>query len=187
MLADEIVNVIRRRNMSEDVQRKAAKWQRAIRTVEWLLAQLPPESRYQVYTFNTEAIPAAKGTEGAWQDAADSVAMDSAVNALRERVPQGGTSLINAFAVTGQFSQGPDNIFLITDGLPTQGKTRPRGNTVTQRERLELFDRATRTLPKVPVNTILFPMEGDPLAAAQFWQLGIASKGSFLSPASDWP
>ena len=41
--------------------------------------------------------------------------------------------------------------------------------------------------PGVPVNTILFPMEGDPMAASEYWQLARASNGSFLSPSTDWP
>jgi hypothetical protein len=30
-------------------------------------------------------------------------------------------------------------------------------------------------------------MEGDPLAAAAYWRLAQLSRGSFLSPAEDWP
>jgi hypothetical protein len=187
MLAEDIVNVLRRRNMDEDIRRRADKWRRALRTVEWLLAQLPPRSRYQVYTFNTAVRPAIEGSAGTWQDAADRAAMDRAVAALRERVPGDGTSLVNAFSAAGDFRQGPDNIFLITDGLPTQGRKPPAANTVSGRKRVELFDEATRALPDAPVNIILFPMEGDPMAAALFWQLAVASRGAFLSPASDWP
>jgi hypothetical protein len=39
----------------------------------------------------------------------------------------------------------------------------------------------------IPVNTILFPMEGDPEAAAMFWQFAMTTKGSFLTPSRDWP
>ncbi|MBQ0799939.1 MAG: hypothetical protein KBT63_11715 [Porticoccaceae bacterium] len=86
------------------------------------------------------------------------------------------------------FSLKPDNVFLITDGLPTQGKTRPRGSTASSNTRVKLFNSAIATLPsRLPVNVILMPMEGDPEAASLFWQLGLISKGAFLSPASDWP
>ena len=40
MLDNTVVNIIRRRNMSDEQKRVAPKWQRAIRTVEWLSAQL---------------------------------------------------------------------------------------------------------------------------------------------------
>ena len=39
----------------------------------------------------------------------------------------------------------------------------------------------------IPVNTILFPMEGDPAAALAFWQLTTKSRGSMISPSRDWP
>ena len=61
MLADTVVNAVRRRNMDEEMRVEAPKWRWTMRTVEWLLAQLPPSSRFQVYIFNTSAFPAAPG------------------------------------------------------------------------------------------------------------------------------
>jgi hypothetical protein len=82
----------------------------------------------------------------------------------------------------------PDNILLLTDGLPTQGKRKSSKNTISGGERLSLFHQATNVLPRsVPVNTILFPMEGDPMAAVSFWKLAFATGGSFLTPTRDWP
>ena len=82
----------------------------------------------------------------------------------------------------------PDNIVLITDGLPTQGRVKPGTATVTANQRLELFNKATGALPDgVPVNTILLPMEGDPMAASLYWKLAEATAGAFLSPSKDWP
>jgi hypothetical protein len=37
------------------------------------------------------------------------------------------------------------------------------------------------------VNVVLSPMEGDPLAASEFWKLAQSSGGSFMAPAKDWP
>jgi hypothetical protein len=82
----------------------------------------------------------------------------------------------------------PDNILLLTDGLPTQGKRKSSKNTISGDERLKLFQQATGALPRaVPINTILFPMEGDPMAAVSFWKLAIETGGSFLTPTRDWP
>ena len=47
MLDDTIVNVLRRRNMTDERKRAAPKWQRAVRTVEWLAAQLPLDARFR--------------------------------------------------------------------------------------------------------------------------------------------
>ena len=76
----------------------------------------------------------------------------------------------------------------MTDGLPTQGSSRPSGTTVSAEKRLSHFERAVRKLPSgIPVNTILLPMEGDAYAAAAYWKLALDTKGSFITPARDWP
>ncbi|NQY03195.1 MAG: VWA domain-containing protein [Halieaceae bacterium] len=188
MLADRLVNIIRLRNMSEALQRSADKWVRAVNTVDWLTAQLPVSSNYQVITFNTEARAALSGTDGQWLEVADQDQLEKVTASLRDTTPTGGTSLENAFIALQQLSPSPDNIFLITDGLPTQGTTAPRGNTISGRDRQRLYRQAIRQLPSnVPINVILAPMEGDPMAASEFWQLAQVSRGSFMSPSQDWP
>jgi hypothetical protein len=188
MLADELVNIIRLRNMDEGIQRRAAKWTRALNTVDWLLAQLPVSSEYQVITFNTRAGAALQTTAGQWLEVADRARLEQVSAALRDITPGGGTSLENAFLALQSLQPAPDNIFLITDGLPTQGRTAPRGTKISGRDRQKLFREAVRALPGgVPVNVILAPMEGDPMAASEFWQLAQATAGSFLSPSRDWP
>jgi hypothetical protein len=188
MLADTVVNAVRRRNMDEELRVEAPKWKWTMRTVEWLLAQLPPSSRFQVYIFNTGAFPAAPGTNGEWLDAADSLQLEEAVDGLRAYAPDGGTSLANAVSVLTEFAELPDNLFLLTDGLPTQGKSPPTNFMVTGEQRRRNFLDAVSELPVgVPVNTILFPMEGDPEAAALYWQFALTTNGAFVAPSRDWP
>lgn len=189
MLDETIVNVIRRRNMSDAEKRGSAKWRRAKASVEWLVSQLPTASSYQIYAFNTEAQPLLPATAGRWLRAGDADTLDQAIAALHKRVPEGGTSLRNALAVVNAIKPRPDNVMLLTDGLPTQGAARsPSRSRVSGRERLRLFQDAIATLPEgIPVNTILFPMEGDPMAASAFWKLATYTQGSFISPSKDWP
>ena len=188
MLANQLINVIRLRNMDPALQKQAGKWTRTLDTVDWLTAQLPVNAQFQVITFNTDARPVLPGTETQWLEVADTPKLESISAALRERVPAGGTSLHNAFTALSSLPNPPDNIFLLTDGLPTQGEKPPRGSKVSGNERLKHFRDAIRRLPSgVPVNTILFPMEGDPMAASEYWQLARASNGSFMSPSTDWP
>lgn len=188
MLSDTLVNVLRLRNMDEDARRQADKWQRVVRTTEWLVAQLPADSQFQVYVFNTRSQAVSSGTAGTWLQADNRNHTDAVLNALRHVAPADGTSLLNAFAVINQLGQRPDNVFLLTDGLPTQAAEPPRGATISGRDRLRLFEQAVRTIPRqVPVNVILFPMEGDPAAASAFWQLAVHTQGAFISPAKDWP
>ena len=188
MLADTVVNAVRRRNMSDSQKKQSPKWVWTQRTVEWLLAQLPPSSRFQLYIFNTDAQPATAGTAGEWLDAADSLALERAVEGLREYSPGSGTSLVNAIAAMNDFENKPDNLFLLTDGLPTQGAKPPKKYMVSGTQRRDFFAAAINSLPRgIPVNTILFPMEGDPEAAALFWQLAMNTKGAFIAPSRDWP
>jgi hypothetical protein len=188
MLADKLVQIIRLRNMGEAVQRGAEKWTQNLKTVDWLTAQMPAASKYQVITFNTQASAALPGTEGKWLEVADRGQLGEVSSALRKIIPAGGTSLENAFLALHKLSPPPDNIFLITDGLPTQGTTPPRGTKVSGQERQKLYAQAIRQLPnKVPVNIILAPMEGDPMAAAEFWQLALYTRGALLMPSRDWP
>ena len=50
------------------------------------------------------------------------------------------------------------------------------------------FEKALGRLPTgIPVNVILMPMEGDPMAPTAFWALTRKTKGIFLSPSRDWP
>ena len=188
MLADTVVNAVRRRLLPEADRVRADKWRRAVKAVDWLTTQLPKGARFQLYVFNTEARPILPGTGGQWLEARDRKALDGAVAGLRGTAPEGGTSLENAFAAAFAMSPPPDNILLLTDGLPTQGRTAPKDRTVSGKERLKLFERAVKVLPqRVPVNTLLFPIDGDPFAAPAFWKLAIATGGSFMTPSRDWP
>lgn len=188
MLSDKLVQVIRLRNMSESIQRSAEKWTQSVKTVDWLTAQLPVASEYQVITFNTQAKSLLPNTEGKWLEVANQAQLVDVGNALRKLVPNGGTSLENAFLALHKLSPPPDNIFLITDGLPTQGTSPPRGSKVSGQERQRLYAQAIRQLPaNVPMNIILAPMEGDPMAAPALWQLAQLTRGSLLMPSRDWP
>lgn len=188
MLDHRIVNIIRLRNMSEQVQAQAPKWRRATDTVRWLTAQLPPSSQYQVIYFNTVAKTALPDTEGQWLDVSNRGQLEAVGDAVTKLLPSGGSSLHVAFDAMNNLPLRPDNIFIITDGLPTQGDKKPRNSTISGAEREKLFREAVKKLPKdVPINTILAPMEGDPMAAAFYWQLALGTRGSFISPSKDWP
>jgi hypothetical protein len=188
MLDRTIVNIIRRRNMDDKTKRASPKWQRALSTAEWLVANLPADSSLQVYGFNTEAAPVLSETAGQWIRATDNTTVGKMMTAMHKQVPGEGTSLANVFKAAASIRPRPDNILLLTDGLPTQGSGKIRTKAVSGDQRLKYFDRALKELPdNVPVNTILFPMEGDPMAAVRFWKLAVETKGSFLTPTSDWP
>jgi len=188
MLDRRIVDVVRRKVLDENSRRAAPKWQKAISTVEWLVANLPQTSLIQIHHFNTSVVPLTEGDAPGWTAVTRFDEIDTMISELKKLAPLGGTNLEAPFLRARSLSPQPDNIVLITDGLPTQGKGGARSNTIDGAGRVKLFQRAVKNLPaKIPVNTILFPMEGDPLAASLFWQLAVDSGGSFFTPTRDWP
>lgn len=188
MLGETIVNIIRRRNLPDNVKIRAAKWQQAVSTVDWLTTQIPRDSSFQIYTFNTRAGAVIPGTDGQWMDGGDRDVLNDAVQRLKEVVPQAGTSLYHALQAIHTLRPAPDNIFLLVDGLPTQGRKPPRRTTVSGKDRVKLFNEAVKELrTRVPINVILFPMEGDPMAPSAYWKLALSTGGSYVSPSKDWP
>ena len=186
MLDETIVQVIRRRNMDAERQRSAPKWRRALRTVEWLAAQLPLDSNFQIVLYAEQARLALP--EQMWHAATDPDALDHALDTLDDILPAGGTNFDGLIQAAKALRPFPDNVFVITDGLPTRSADEPRRATVTGRQRLRLFRNATRQMPRgMPINVVLFPFEGDPMASAAYWQLASATGGTYMSPSADWP
>ena len=188
MLEEKMVNVLITRNMDVEKKRQAGKWQRALKTVDWIAAHFPQQASFQLVGFDTDVHFALPGTEKQWLPVNDITRLDAAIDAMQARVPNGGNSLERAFMLIAQMNPKPDNVYLITDSLPTQGLAARTSGTVDGRERLRLFERARDRLPRgIPINTILLPLDGDPAAAAAYWQLARYTQGSFLSPSKDWP
>ncbi len=188
MLDETIVGIIRKRNLSDKDKLKSLKWQRAVATIEWLTTQLPSTSKFQIYTFNEIAGPLIPGTQGTWLEVGDVNKLNHAVDLLRKVVPQKGTSLLNGFSAIGEMAPAPDNVFLLVDSLPTMGSGKPWGKRVSGKKRLSLFNEAIRRLTsRIPMNIILYPMEGDPLAASAYWRLAKDTGGAFFCPSKDWP
>jgi hypothetical protein len=159
-----------------------------VKTVDWLLTQLPPSSKFQIYRFNETARPLLEKTKGSWLDAGDADQLKRAGDGMQGLIPEKGTSFLNAFNAIKDMKPAPDNIFLLSDSLPTMGSSKPWRTRVSSNKRLSLFHDAIRILPSsVPVNIILYPMEGDPLAADAFWRLARQTRGSFFSPSENWP
>ena len=97
--------------------------------------------------------------------------------------------MYQAFTYAAAMNPPPDNIILLADGLPTMGASPPGlRKRVSGARREKFFEEALRQLPgTIPVNTLLFYMEGDPMAAVSYWRLAVKSRGSFLSVTEDWP
>lgn len=188
MLDRKIVNIIRRRNMSDAVKLRSLKWRQAVASVDWLSAQFRPESKFQIYTFNTEPEPVLKGSDGVWLEVGDGAQLDEAIRILRRTVPAGGTNMKDALAVVNQMNPRPDNVILLVDGLPTMNEPQAERGFVTGQERLRYHYEATQQIGNgIPVNVLLYPMEGDYNAPIAYWTFAYRTGGSFMSISKDWP
>jgi hypothetical protein len=188
MLDRRIINILRRRNMPEDRRLRSQKWRQAVNSVDWLSAQFPAGSKFQVYAFNTKAWPVLQGTEGIWLDVGDGEQLSQAIKVLRRTVPQEGTNMVSAYEVINKLNPAPDNVILLADGLPTMNSADTERGMVTGQERLGYHYEAEAVIPNgIPVNILLYPMEGDYNAAIAYWLLAYRTGGSFMSVAEDWP
>ncbi|MEY3712963.1 MAG: hypothetical protein RL321_583 [Pseudomonadota bacterium] len=189
MLDDDLVNILRLRNSAAATQTAAPKWRRAGDIGAWLISEIPASSQFQFYVFNTSIEPLLNGTDGEWLSGNDDSLREKMLSSLGQLAPVGGTSLINALQATRSMRIPPDQIVLVTDGLPTQGATPPAlRRYVDAAARAKLFDEAIRGINRnVPIDVILLPMKGDVPAPHRFWGLARQTKGAFVMPSPDWP
>jgi hypothetical protein len=174
--------------MSDADKLRSVKWRQVVASVDWLTAQIRPGTEFQIYMFNNTAQPVLKGSAGTWLKADDGSQLTEAVRVLRGTLPENGTNMRAAFAVARELEPNPDNIVLFADGLPTMDGPTAKRPTISSNQRLDLFREASRELPgNVPVNILLYPMEGDYDAPMAYWLLSFQSGGSLVSVSRDWP
>jgi len=188
MLSDKLVNILRRRNLPESEQLRSRKWRQVVASVDWLTSQFRQGTEFQIYMFNNKAEPVVQGTDGIWLKADDDTQLNEAIRVLRRTVPKNGTNMHAAFGIATQLSPRPDNIILLVDGMPTMDAETTSKTVVSSNERGNIFARAVRQLPSgIPVNIMLYPMEGDLNAPISYWSLALTTRGSFVSVSRDWP
>ena len=190
MLHDDYVEIFRLRSSSpQRRQAEAYKWRWTLDIVSWLISEVPESSQFQVHLFNTSVEPLLSETNSSWLSGNDAAIRRQLVNKLFTIEPSGGTSLINALQSARLLRLPPDQIVLITDGLPTQEATPPAlRRYVDAKLRARYFDSAVRTYNlNAPVEIILMPMKGDVDAPFKYWEFARKTKGSFLTPSVDWP
>ena len=188
MLDDTIDAAAARLDDPDVKKREAPKWQRTLHGLEWMIATLDPHTRFQIMFFNEETTPVLPSRTDEWYSTDDRQAIQEIVNRLHAVVPQGGANLERAFTTIRYMKHLPDSIVLFTDGLPTRSDSLPSDGDVDQQTRVRYFEAAVRQLPqRIPVSTILMPMNGDPAAPGLYWELANASKGALVSLAKSWP
>ena len=188
MLDRKIINILRRRNMSDDLKLRSSKWRQAISSVDWLTAQFPQTSKFQIYTFNNMTQSIIDGSDGDWIDVGNGDQLEQALKNLRRTIPDEGTNLKDAFSIINELNPRPDNVILLIDSLPTMNQSSTERGMITGQERLNLYYEAETEIPSgIPVNILLYPMEGDYNAAIAYWLLAYRTSGSCMSISKDWP
>lgn len=189
MLDETIDTAAARLGDPDDKKRQAPKWRRAIHSLQWMLASLEPETKFQILFFNDEVTPVLPTRGEEWFSTTDKKTVSEIIKRIDEVTPQGGANMERAFTSIRFLPRLPDSIVLITDGLPTRSDSLPIEGEVGEEHRIRFFEIAKKQLPpRIPVSTILFPLlSGDPAAPGLFWELANATRGALVSPSKSWP
>ena len=198
MTEERLIDIIRYKVAPEKERQKAAKWQRTLRIMEWLIAKVPAGSEYKVIHYAEQADFVGGNN---WKKGADPRDAATVRAGFTKIVPTGGTNLHKAVTLMRQSAAGFTNVYLITDGLPTQGRTGKlggvfsgcasltgRAQTISGKCRRKLLDNIIASYRETaPVNVILLPLEGDSGAAGTFWRWAAKNAGLLIAPEATWP
>ena len=203
-MLDENVQKIFATSILDNQSKQTQKWIRAKDSLTWLTSRLPKESKFSIMTFNDQVT---SHTQSQWLDAKDPIKVNSTLASALKVVPERGTNLEKVLLSAKKMFPLPDSVVIITDGLPTIGEpyaefkdgilAREERNClnslgkISSRCRHVLFQKAKKNYldgRKIRTSTILLPLQGDPHAAIDYWNLGQQSGGGIsISPARDWP
>ena len=194
MTDERLIDIISRKIRSDAEKRKGPKWQRTLRTVRWLLHRLPEQSRVAIVAFNDQAT---RLHGGRWADGRDAETLKTLFGELDDLIPTGATNLEAGLRALGTFSPAVTDLYVVTDGLPTQNLSSSGllsgcagTNKVSGACRKELFYTSLRQYAPAAgtkVHVILLPLEGDPEAAPAYWVWTAQAGGLLLTPAGEWP
>ena len=198
MTEESLIAVIKNK-VGSDAQKKAGKkWQRSLRTLNWLLARLPDNAQVSVIAYNDSSIVLGKAVNRANQsDDLNTIAREAAA-----LVPVNGTNLQQGLQTMASTLGNISDLYIITDGLPTYVNPNSGFNesrsckpikgkqaTISGECRVSAFGHTMRAnpIPGVTTNIILLPLEGDPSAPALYWSWADVTRGTFIAPAGTWP
>ncbi len=163
---------------------KSGKWKRAKAAVRAILAALPRGTQVALLQMNQSAAPLSGTSAQPYIDPYDNQALLDTLDRLDSLEASGGADLYQGLRAVNGLPQRPSSLLIITDGLPTAPAT---GGLLSEKDRVSLFNLALAMPLSFPVNTLLFPFEGDPSAAGLYWKLSTRSGGITLVPDDGWP
>ena len=196
MLDETLSGVLRARAGSPQDKKLQAKWMRTKRIVQWILARAPKDAMVSLYAYSDTAKRLGNQPRNGVSDPA---ALQSMLADLGAVVPDGGTNLELGLQAISRANPGLQELYVITDGLPTLGNPRGFGNkakcasffgnstTISGKCREILLQSAMQVAPGARTNIILLPMEGDPQAPDLYWQWARSTFGMMIAPEGQWP
>ena len=210
MLHRSLVEIIRLRASGPAYMRGAKKWTGAQRAALWAYRQVPREGRFQVFTYaedlrDLDGRVVSPGGALGWRVKSDAGGDAERIEqALAQGTPGGATDLRQAFEAAGRLSPKPQQVLILTDGFPTLPGTKRlsslrgcRGSnrgakavlspTCRASVYLDAVEVVERRLANVPIDVILYPLDGDADAVRGYWLLTALSGGRLLTPAEGWP
>ncbi|MCY3794779.1 MAG: hypothetical protein OXG51_10445 [Gammaproteobacteria bacterium] len=210
MLHRSLVEIIRLRASGPAFMREAEKWTGAQQAALWAYQQVTREGRFQVFTYaedlrDLDGRVVKPGGALGWRVKAGSDADPKLVaEALAENVPSGPTDLKQVFEAATRLNPKPRQVLILTDGFPTLPGTKRLGSlrgcrgsnrgtkavlspTCRASVYLDAVELVERRLANVPIDVILYPLDGDADAVRGYWLLTALSGGRLLTPAEGWP
>jgi hypothetical protein len=199
MTDEGLIDVIKRKLSSDAVKKSGPKWQRTLGISRWMLARLPNTSQVAVVSYNNTA--QVLGTRPT-TSARVSTNIQSLVADINALVPQNGTNLLEGLETLRTAMPNMTDLYIITDGLPslingasgfaTSRNCNPlpgQQATISGACRVAVMQSTLNNnkLAGVRTSVVLLPLEGDPQAAALYWQWASVTGGTFISPAGTWP
>lgn len=196
MLDESLSGVLRARAKSDAEKLNQSKWLRTKRIVQWILARAPQNATVTLYGFSENAVRLGSAN---LNNVSNSSALQSMLSDLNKLVPEGGTNLERGLQAISKANPNMQELYIITDGLPTQGTNRSlsnkakcasffgNSNTISGECRVSLMQSAMQIAPAVRTNIVLLPMEGDPQAPDLYWRWAKSTYGTMIAPEGNWP
>lgn len=167
------------------------KWPLLCESVGKMLRSMPNLEKFQIVLFSSK-YSYLIGKNGQWLDYVPETTANEVVEKLKAVKPEGATNLYDALAEAFRFrSSGMDTIYLLSDGLPTEGEGLQANSQLTTTQKTDYLSRHIRStiktvwnrpvagLSKVRINTVGFFFES-PEVGAFLWALARENDGSFV-------
>lgn len=187
-----IIDVIVAQATGPTALAQGQKWGQARRLANWIVDQVPSASEFDLVAFSEQA----KSLSGGYIGKADAQAVAALKSTVLATVPNGGTNLSAAVEYVSRMSPPPTNVYVVTDGLPTQQNggrggvagCKAKSEYVSGRCRANLLVAAQQSWSRdLQVDVFLLHLEGDSKAAPFYYAWARRTGGVLFSPSKAWP